>query len=351
VSHFLVLRRRTRFWRYRGHQVSFSCFTLPVSFSTVPRASSPVFMFCAPKLIFDEIVFVGSYFNVLSSLTRFRRYRGRQVQFSCCVLPESFSTIKRRQFPFSYFALSDSFWRYRGHQVSFSCFTLPVSFSTVPRASSPIFLFCSLEHIFDGTVCIRSLFHVLRSRTHFQRYQRRRVPFSCFALPKSFSTLPRTSGAVFIFCAPELVFDDTEGVGSRVHFLRSRTHFRRFRGRRVQFSCFVLSKSFSTKPWALGTVFMFHAPEFIFTGTEGTGSRFNVLRSRTHFNRYRGPRVPYSCFSLPESFSEVPRATGPVFMFCAPRLFLGGTEIVGSRFHVWCTRTRFRRFRGRRVQF
>jgi hypothetical protein len=152
VSHFLVLRRRTRFWRYRGHQVSFSCFTLPVSFSTVPRASSPVFMVCAPKLIFDGIVFVGSYFNVLSSLTRFRRYRGRQVQFSCCVLPESFSTIKRRQVPFSYFALPDSF-------------------SAVSRTSGPVFMFCAPGLVFSGSEGVESNFLVLLSRTRFRWYR------------------------------------------------------------------------------------------------------------------------------------------------------------------------------------
>jgi hypothetical protein len=43
-----------------------------------------------------------------------------------------------------------------------------------------------------------------------------------------------------MFCVPELVFDGTEGVGSR---------------------------------------YMFCAPGLIFGGTEGVGSRFHVLRS------------------------------------------------------------------------
>jgi hypothetical protein len=44
--------------------------------------------------------------------------------------------------------------------------------------------------------------------------------------------------------------------------------------------------------------------------------------------------VPFSCFVRPDSFSTVPGALGPVFMFCAPGLMFGGTEGVESRFHV-----------------
>jgi hypothetical protein len=43
---------------------------------------------------------------------------------------------------------------------------------------------------------------------------------------------------------------------------------------------------------------MFNAPELFFGGTEGVGSRFRVLRSRTCFRRYRGRPVPFSCFAL-----------------------------------------------------
>jgi hypothetical protein len=59
---------------------------------------------------------------------------------------------------------------------------------------------------------------------------------------------------------------------------------------------------------------MFCAPEHIFGGTEGIGSRFHVLRSR--------------------SFMAVPRASGAIFMFCTPELVLGSTVGVESLFYV-----------------
>jgi hypothetical protein len=87
-------------------------------------------------------------------------------------------------------------------------------------------------------------------------------------------------------------------------------------GHRVRFSCLALVDSFSAVPRAPGPVFLFCSPELILGGTEGVGSRFHVLRSRTHLGRYRGRRVPFSCFVLPDSFSTVARSSGPVFMFC-----------------------------------
>jgi hypothetical protein len=154
-----------------------------------------------------------------------------------------------------------------------------------------------------------------------------------------------------MFCAPGLIFGGTEGVRSRIHDLRARTRFRRYRGLRVPFSCFARPDTFSVVPRASGPVFIFCAPGLVFGGTEGVGSRIHVLRSRTRFRRYRGRRVPFSYFVLPDSFSAVPRTSGPIFMICAPELFFGGTEGVVSRFHVLRSRTRFRRFRGRRVPF
>jgi hypothetical protein len=154
------------------------------------------------------------------------------------------------------------------------------------------------------------------------------------------------SGPVFIYCSPGLVFGGTEGVGSRFHVLRARTHFRCYRWRQVPFSCFAFPDSFSALPRASGPVLMFCAPRLVFGGTEGVGSRFHVLRSRTHFRRYRGRRVPFSCLSLPDSFSAVPRASVPVFMFCALRLVFGGTVGVRSQFHIFHSRTHFRRYRG-----
>jgi hypothetical protein len=88
---------------------------------------------------------------------------------------------------------------------------------------------------------------------------------------------------------------------------------------------------------------MFFTPGLVFGGTEGVGSRFHVLRSRTRFRLYRGRRVPFSCLVLPDSFSAVPRASGPVFMFYAPRIVFSGAEYVESCFHVLRSRNRYRR--------
>jgi hypothetical protein len=83
---------------------------------------------------------------------------------------------------------------------------------------------------------------------------------------------------------------------------------------------------------------MFSAPGLVFGGTEGVSSRLYVLRARTRFRRYRGHRVPFSFFALPDSFSAVTRASGPVFMFFTSGLIFGGTEGIGSRFHVFAPR-------------
>jgi hypothetical protein len=200
-------------------------------------------------------------------------------------------------------------------------------------------MFCNAGLVFGGTEGVGSRFHDLRARTRFRRYRGRRVPFSCFARPNSFSTVPRASCPVFMFCAPELIFDGTEALGSRFHVLRSRTRFRRYRGRqisiscfalpysflryrgpRVPFSCFALPKSFSSIPRESGLVFMFCAPGLVFGSSEGVGSRIHDLRARNRFRRYRGRRVPFSCFTLPDSFSAVPRASCPVLIICAPGL-------------------------------
>jgi hypothetical protein len=200
-------------------------------------------------------------------------------------------------------------------------------------------MFCAPGLVFDGAECVGSRFYVLRARNRFRRHRGRRVPFSCFALPNSFLTVPTASCPFFMFCAPGLLFGGTEGIGSHFHVLRSRTPFRRYRGRRVPFqcfarqesflavprasvpfSCFVLPDSFSAVPSASGLVFMFCALKIVFGGTESVESRFHVLRSRTHFRRYRGRRIPFSCFVRPDSFSAVPSASDPVFMFCAPEL-------------------------------
>jgi hypothetical protein len=197
-------------------------------------------------------------------------------------------------------------------------------FSAVRRASSPVFIFFAPGFIFDGTEGV----------------------VSYFAFPDSFSAVSGSLGPVFLFCAPVLVFGGSEGVGSRSHVLRAQIHFRRYRGRRVPFSCvalvdlftavlresclfscFVLSDSFSAVPSASGPVFM--------------------LLSWTRLRRYRWRRFPFSRFALLDSFSLAPSATGPVFTFCALGLIFSCTGGVGSHFLVLRAQTRFRRYPGR----
>jgi hypothetical protein len=268
-------------------------------------------MFCFPGLIFDGTEGVRSRFHILRSRTRFRRFRERQLQFS-------------------YFAL-------------------PNSFLAIPWALGFFFMFCAPRLIFVGTEGVGSRFHVLPSQTRFSAVPRRRVPFSSFALPVSFSTISEASGPVFLFCARELVFGGNVGLGSCFHVLRSRTHFRQYQGRRVPFSCFALPDSFSVVHRASDPVFKFCAPRLIFDGTEGVGSRFHVLRSLTRFRRFRERWVYFSCFVFPDSFSTEPRASVPVFKFCAPELVFDNTEGVWSSFHVLRSWIRIRRFRGHRV--
>jgi hypothetical protein len=143
-------------------------------------------------------------------------------------------------------------------------FSLPYLFSTVPRVSGLVIMFCAEKLIFSGTEGVRSRFHILRFRNHFRRYQGRRVTFSCFTLPNLFLALPMASGPVFIFCALGLVFGAT---------------------------------------WASEPVFIFSTHELIFGSIDGIGSRFHILRSRTYFRRYRGRQSPFSYFPLTNSFS------------------------------------------------
>jgi hypothetical protein len=169
-------------------------------------------------------------------------------------------------------------------------------------------MFCAPELVFDGTEGVRTRFNILRSRTHFRR---------------------------------------TEGVGSYFHILPVRTHFRRYRGRWVSFPCFARPDSFSAVPRASGPIFMFCTSGLIFGGSDGVGSHFLVLRPRTYCRWYRGRRVPFSCLSCRTRF----RRSDLVFMFCAPRLIFGGSEGFGSHFHPLRPRTHFRWYRGRYVPF
>jgi hypothetical protein len=235
-------------------------------------------MFCATGLVFGGTEGVGSRFHVLRVRTHFRRYRGRRVPFFMFCAPG-------------------------------------LVFSAVPRVSGPVFMFCVPRLIFGDTEGVGSRFHVSCAHTRFLRYRWHRVPFSCFARPAH--VLRRVPFSCF---APGIVFDGTEGVWSRFHILRARTRFLRYRGHLVQFSCFARPDSFSAVPRASGPFFMFCVPGLIFNGVECVRSGFHVLSSCSRFQRYRGCGVPFSCFACPNSFSAVPRASGPVFMFCAPPL-------------------------------
>jgi hypothetical protein len=181
-------------------------------------------------------------------------------------------------------------------------------------------MFSAPSLVFSYTDGVDSRLNVLCSQTRFRRYRWRRVPFSRFARPDSFSGVPRASGLVFMFCAPGFVFGFIEGVGFRFHVLRSSTRFRRCRVRRVPFSCFARPDSFSTIPRASGLVYMFCAPGLVFGGIEGVQSRFHVLGAQTHFRRFGGRRVSFSCFERPDSFSAVPRSF-PFSCFALPNSF------------------------------
>jgi hypothetical protein len=245
-------------------RVPFSCLVRSKSFSAVSRATCPIFMFCAPGLIFGGTEGVGSHFHVLLSRTYFRRYGGRQVSFSC-------------------FARSDTF-------------------SAEMRVSGVVFMFCAPGLVSHGTEGVGSRFQVLRSRTRFHRYRWHQVPFSSFplrdsfsALPDSFSALPdlfssvrRASSLVFMFCALRLVFSSTEGVGSHFHVLRARTRFRWYGGHQFPFTCFARTDSFSAIPRSSGAVFMFCTPGHIFGGGECVRSCFHVLRAQTGFGDLEG---------------------------------------------------------------
>jgi hypothetical protein len=172
-------------------------------------------------------------FHVLRSRTCFRWCRVRQITFSACGL--IFGGLEGDGSRFDVLSAGNNFRRYRGRRIPFLCFAHPDSFSTVPRVSGPIFIFCAPGHVCGDTESVGYRFHILRSRTHFPGYRGRRVPFSCFVRPYSFMAVPRASGLDFMFCALGHVFGSTEGVRSRFHVLRARTGFRRYRGCRVPF--------------------------------------------------------------------------------------------------------------------
>jgi hypothetical protein len=144
----------------------------------------------------------------------------------------------------------------------------------VLRASGPIFRFCTPGPISGGIESAEYNFHVSHSRNHFRRYRGRRVPFSYFALPDSFSFFALLDSFLIV------------------------------RGRRVR-KCFALPNPFWAVPRAPSPIFKFCVPELVLGGTKGVGSSFLVLRSQTHFRRYRRRHVSFSYFVLPDSYSAV----------------------------------------------
>jgi hypothetical protein len=210
-----VLPVRTRLRRYRGRRVPFSCFARLDSFSAVPRASAPVFMLCAPELLFGCTVQVISRFDVLRARTCFQLYRGRRSHFHVLCSRTSFRRYRRRRVPFLCFALPESFSVVPMASGPVLMFCTPGLFFGEPMASCPVLMFCLPILFFGGTEGVRSRFHVLHARTNFGRYRGRQVHFSFSARPDSFSAVARASGSFFMFCATGLVFDGTEDVRSR----------------------------------------------------------------------------------------------------------------------------------------
>jgi hypothetical protein len=94
VSLFHLLRARSRFQRYRGRGSRFHVLLSGLIFSGTEGVGSR-FNVLLPGLVFSGTEVVGSRLHVLRSLTQFQRYRGRQVSFSCFARPDSFSAVPR----------------------------------------------------------------------------------------------------------------------------------------------------------------------------------------------------------------------------------------------------------------
>jgi hypothetical protein len=139
------------------------------SFSAVPRASTPIFMFCVPGHIFGGTEGVGSRFHVLCARTHFRRYRGSRVAFSSFSPVLVFDDTESVDSHFIFLCARSNFWQYRGRRLPFSLFAPRDSFSAVSRMWTPVFKFCALGLVFDGTEGGDSRFKVLGSQTRFRR--------------------------------------------------------------------------------------------------------------------------------------------------------------------------------------
>jgi hypothetical protein len=325
-SVFIFCAPELVFGRYRASHISFSCFALPDLFSNVPRVSGPIFVFCAPGLISRGTEGVWYSFLLPDPFSAVLRALGPVFKF--CALEPIRAEPRAPSLILMFHAPEQVF---DGTESSFSCSALSDSFSAVLRASGPVFLLCPPGLVFDGSKGVDIVF-MFAIQDSFGAVSRASSPIFMFCAPVLIFDGTRASGPVFLFYAPGLVFDDTEGVRFRFHALRSLARFGHYRWRRVQFSCFC----------ALGLVL---------SATKGVRSHFHVFPSRTHFRRYRGRRVLFSCFALPNLFLTITREPGRVFMFRAPRLIFDCSEGVGSHFRVLRTRTHFRRYRGRRVSF
>jgi hypothetical protein len=151
-SRFHVLHPCIYFRRFRGCRVSFSRFASLYSFSTVARASSPVFKFCYPGHIFAGMDGVASLFHVLHFRTHFHLFRGCRVPFSCFASPHIV------------FCGTD------GGRSRFRVLRSLTCFRIVQRASGLVFMFCAPELVFIGSEGVWSHFPALRSRTRFRQY-------------------------------------------------------------------------------------------------------------------------------------------------------------------------------------
>jgi hypothetical protein len=136
-----------------------------------------------------------------------------------------------------------------------------------------------------------------------------------------------------MFCALKPIYGGTEGAGSRFHVLLSKTHYWQYHGRLVQFSYFALSDSFLAVPREPGLVLMIYTSGVIFDGTEGNRSSFQVFRSRHVFNSIEGAGSSFLVLRTRTRF----RQNQPVKFSCfsLPDSFSAVSRVSGSIFKVY----------------
>jgi hypothetical protein len=189
--------------------------------------------------------------------------------------------------------------------------------------SGTLFIFCAPESIFSDIEVTRSSLMFCTPRLIFGGTEGAGSNFHVLLLPNPFLTVLRTRGPVFLFCAPGLIFGGTESARSNFHVLHSRLIFVDNEGVRSHF--FVsLPDSFSVVAKVSSLVLMFCALGPAFRATVDVGTLFIF-------------------YALESIFSDI-EATESSLMFCTPRLIFGSTEGTGSNFHVLRSRTHFRRY-------